>query len=310
MAELHSGFDESVGIIKETTIGTTPATPAFQLLPVSSCTLKTDRETLESNRLGVNSRFGTRLGGYNVNGDLAGELVYSEFDDLLAAAIGATWETDTPVAGTDQAKGGRGRQGFTVVRKRGDKGFQYFNGCEVNTLAVTIGQNAAVTMTANMLGLEELTDNTEIAGSSLLPVGEAYPFTGFDFAITQGGVVVAIATAMSLNVNRNLTASFNLGSYVAGNKAPGKLLVDGSLTVDFVDMAYQQAFLNETRSDLEGVFTDYQTGDQLFVKLPNLLYTQKQDDTTSDGPVPIVMNFFAEYDETEQTSIILERTPA
>lgn len=310
MAELHSGFDEEVGIVKEQTLGVTPPNPQFQVLPVSSCTLKTDRETLESNRLGVNSRFGTRLGGYNVNGDLVGELVFGAFDDLLAAAIGGTWAVGTPAAGTDQAKGGRGRQGFTVVRKRGDKGYQYFRGCEVNSIALTIGQNAAVSCTYNMLGLEELKDNTAIAGQSLLPMTEAYPFTGFDVAVTQGGQVVAIATAATINVNRNLTTSFNLGSYVAGSKAPGKLLVDGTLTVDFVDMAYQQAFLNETRSDLELQLTDYQTGDVKYIKLPNLLYTQKQDDTTSDGPVPIVLNYYGEYDVTEQTSIILERTPA
>jgi hypothetical protein len=310
MAELHSGFDEQIGIIKETNMGEIPTNPNFQLLPVGSATLKTNRETLESNRLGVNSRFGTRLGGYNVNGDLVGELVFGAFDELLAAAIGGTWVADTPATGTDQAKGGRGRQGFTVVRKRGDKGFQYFRGCEVNSIALTIGQNAAVSCTYNLLGLEELGDNSALVGQSLLPMTDAYPFTGFDVAITQGGQVVAIATAATLNVNRNLTTSFNLGSYVAGSKAPGKLLVDGSLTVDFVDMAYQQAFLNETRSDLEMQLTDYQTGDVLYIKLPDVLYTQKQDDTTSDGPVPIVMTFFGEYDATEETSIILERTPA
>lgn len=310
MAELHSGFDEQVGITKESTIGTIPANPAFQLMPIGSITLKTSRETLESNRLGVNSRFGTRLGAYNVAGDVAGELVYGAFDDLLAAGIGGEWEADTPTTGTDQVKGGRGRQGFSVVRKRGDKGNQYFRGCEVNSWSLDIGQNAAAGITFNLIGLEELTDRTPIAGESFPPMTDAYPLTGYDFAITKDGQPLAIATAMTLNVARNLTASYNLGAYVAGGKAPGKLLVDGSMTVDFIDFEFQDAFMSETRSDLEGVFTDVNTGDQFYIKLPNTLFTQKQDDTTSDGPVPVVMTFYAEYDTTEETSVILERTGA
>lgn len=303
------GFDEQIGIIAEATIGTTPPTPQFQLLPVASCTLSKSRELLESNRLGRAFRYGTRLGANNIGGDIAGELVYGAFDDLIAAAIGGTWQADTPATGTDQVKGSNGRAGFTVMRRRGSLGYQYFRGCEVSQMQLEIGQNASISSTFTMVGTEEVEGNSILSGQlANLPETDDLPLTGYDVAVQLDGANVGDATAMSLTTNRNINASFVLGSYNTGRKPSGKLIVEGSVTIQFTDFSWHQRFADETKVDMDLIITDPFTLNALTIRLPAVLATAKTDDTTSDQEVPLVVNFSAEYDSAEGTNIIFERT--
>lgn len=309
MANPQVGVDSEVGYIVESTIGETPATPAVQWLPYTGTTIKLTREPIQSERLGNAFNFGTRHGNNQVGGDVSGELVYGAFDDLLAAVLGATWATDTPSVGTDQAKAGVGRQGFTIVKKFGSLGYDYFAGCEVNTLGLEIGQNGNVSLTLGMIGTSKRAGHTEIVGSTYTPASSRLPIAGFDVTLRKGGVDVAICTSISFNVTRNIETSFVVGSKDTGAKPKGKLVADGSLTLQLLDYSYQDEFLSESRTDLEMVFADPTDGAELSIKLPNVLPTSADDDVSGDGEIPLNVSFQAEYDDTELTNVILERTP-
>lgn len=309
MANPQVGVDSEVGYIVESTIGETPTTPAVQWLPYTGTTIKLTRETIESERLGNAFNVGTRHGNNQVGGDVSGELVYGAFDDLLAAVLGATWATDTPSVGTDQAKAGVGRQGFTMVKKLGALGYDYFAGCEVNTLGLEIGQNGNVSLTLGMIGTSKRDGHTEIVGSTYTPASTRLPIAGFDVTLRKAGVDVAICTSISFNVTRNIETSFVVGSKNTGAKPKGKLVADGSLTLQLLDYTYQDEFVAESRTDLEMVFTDPTDGAELSIKLPNVLPTSADDDVSGDGEIPLNVSFQAEYDATELTNVILERTP-
>ncbi|MGB2063510.1 MAG: phage tail tube protein [Marinomonas gallaica] len=309
MANPQVGVDSEVGYIVESEIGTTPSTPEVQWLPYTGTTLKLTRELIQSERLGNAFNFGSRHGNNNVSGDVSGEMVYGAFDELLAAAIGGTWETDTPAVGSDEAKAGVGRQGFTFVKKAGALGYDYFAGCEINTLGIEIGQNGNATLTLGAIGQSKKDGHTEIAGSTYLPASTRIPIAGFDITLRKGGVNVAICTSLSLNVNRNIETSFVIGSRDTGAKPKGKLTADGSMTVQFLDYTYQDEFKDEQRTDLEVVFTDPTDGAELAIALPNVLPTSADDDVSGDGEIPINVSFQAEYDEVEATNVILTRTP-
>jgi len=310
MANPQVGVDSEVGYIVETEIGTTPATPAVQWLPYTGTTLKLARELIQSERLGIPFNFGSRHGNNNVSGDVSGEMVYSAFDELFAAAVGGTWATDTPTVGTDQCKAGTGRKGFTFVRKQGALGYDYFAGCEINTTAIEIGQNGNATLTFGVIGQSKKDGHTEIVGSTYTPASTRLPIAGFDVTLRKGGTDVAICTSISLNINRNIEASFVIGSRDTGAKPKGKLQADGSLTLQYIDYAYQDEFKNETRTDLEIVFKDPTDGAELVFKLPNVLPTSADDDVSGNGEIPLNVSFQAEYDETEATNVVIERTPA
>ncbi|MDX1453627.1 MAG: phage tail tube protein [Oleiphilaceae bacterium] len=312
MANPQVGVDHEVGYIVESTIGTTPATPAVQWLPYTGTTLKETRELIQSERLGNAFNVGSRHGNNQVGGDVTGEIVYGAFDDLFEAAVGGTWATDTPVAGTDQLKAGTGRQGFTFVRKAGTIGYDYFAGCEINTTAIEVGQNGNATLTFGVIGTSKAAGHTEIAGSTYTAASSRLPIAGFDVTLRREGSDVAIATAISLNINRNLERSFVIGSRDTGAKPKGKLQVDGSLTLQYIDYTYADLFKNETRTDLEIVFKDTldASGSELSFQLPNVLPTSADDDVSGDGEIPINVSFQAEYDDTEATNLIIERTAA
>lgn len=308
MANPQVGIDSEVGYITETTIGTTPATPAVQWLPYTGTTLKLTRELIQSERLGNPFNFGSRHGNNQVGGDVSGEMVYGAFDDLFAAAVGGTWATDTPTAGTDQVKAGTGRQGFTFVRKQGAIGYDYFAGCEINTTAIEIGQNGNATLTFGVIGTSKKDGHTEIVDSTYTPASTRLPIAGFDVTLRKEGVDVAIATSISLKINRNLERSFVIGSRDTGAKPKGKLTADGSLTLQYIDYTYADIFNNETRTDFEIVFKDPTDGAELVFKLPNVLPTSADDDVSGDGEIPLNVAFQAEYDETELTNVVIERT--
>lgn len=310
MANPQVGADSEVGYIVESEIGTTPATPEVKWLPYTGTTLKLTREAIESERLGNPFAFGTRHGNNQVGGDVSAELVYGDFDELLAAGIGSSFVEDTPAVGTDQAKAGVGRQSFTFVRKTGDLGYDYFSGGEINTTAFEVGQNGNVSLTFGVIATSKKDGHTEIVDSTYVDASDRLPIAGFDVTLRKGGTEVAIATQVSLNVNRNLERSFVIGSRDTGAKVKGKMLIDGSLTLQFLDYDYQDEFKAETRTDLELVFTDPTDASEFVIKLPNVLPMSADDDVSGDGEIPLNVSFNGEYDLTEDTAIIYERTPA
>lgn len=299
----QSGVDHQVGYIKEVTRGVTPATPAFQLLPYTGTTLKLTKEAIESERLGVPVRFGTRHGNRNVSGDVSAELVYGAFDDLLASAVGGAWTANV-------LKSGVLRDSYSFVRKYGTIGVNVYTGVEVNTMALSVGQNGNVGLTFGMVGVDQATSHTAPAGTTYVAESQNLPIAGFDAVLKKDGVVIAIVTAFELNTDRQITQSYVIGSKTTGAMPKGKLLIDGSITYQLLDFTLQDEFLNETRCTLEIEFTAPDTGDKLKFFLPNVLVNSADDDVSGDGEIAVTGSFFGEYDETEQAGLVITRTPA
>ena len=90
-----------LGIVREATPGVTPATPAFQLLRVTSESLAFQPETQLSNELNPDRQLtDVIVSGGQSGGDIAFEVSSNPgFELLLEGALGNTWTADGLVVG-------------------------------------------------------------------------------------------------------------------------------------------------------------------------------------------------------------------
>ena len=305
-----SGSEHSLYYVAETTIGTTPTSPAFKTFRHTGTSLALTKETIESEELGGRQIKCFRHGNKQVGGSNDFELSYGDFDDMLEAVLMGTWATDTPTAGTDQLKVGSTRRGFTFERYFADinKRIRY-EGCEVNEVSISVAPNAVVTGSFGVVGVDQDSVNTQLAGATYAAPSSQCPFDSFSGTITENGSPIAIVTQIELTLTNNIEAQFVIGSAAVADKSLGKSNCSGTLTAYFDDVTLLNKFVQETSSSLEFTLVA-QDGSELRFELPNIKYNGGQPDVSGDGPVTIALPFQALYDATAESQIVIERNPA
>lgn len=223
-----TGAASAVYFVAESTCGTTPASPAWELLRRTSGNLQLTKDTLSSNELdGSRDRADTRLGQSQTSGDMAIEMSYGSHDDFYAALLGSTWAsgTDEAALSVDVVASAK-----TFTRAAGDFTTNYSIGDLVSFPSLT-GDNAlpfiATSVTATVItgdGIPDgqLTDETgvttDINGGDSLEIGdtctsfsilESYPDLNSGaggYIITRGVKIVNLS--YNLAVNALNTATF------------------------------------------------------------------------------------------------------
>lgn len=307
---IGSGSNVEVSYIAEVTAGTTPATPVFQKLPISTEGLLLSRDTLESETLRADRQISDVINGNKqVGGDVTGEVRYGAFDDLLEAAFGGTWATGTPVAGTDQLKAGVTRRSFTFERYHADVG-AYFRsrGVEMSGLTIDRAANSLTTMAFNCIGLSQDADTSLITGATYTDAVSTAPMDGFTGTFTISGDSAACVTTANIVLENGNEALFCIGSDTAKDQSQGKSRVSGSLSIYFENLDAYNLFNNGTYFDLEMVMQDA-AGNIYKINLPRIKYTSA--DTSVAGPETLIYSYdiSAVYDPTQQSNIVLQRTP-
>lgn len=307
---IASGSNVELSYVAEVTAGTTPATPAFQKLPISTESLTMTRDTLESEALRADRQIADVINGNKqVSGDVTGEVRYGAFDDLLEAALGGSWATDTPVVGTDQLKAGTTRRSFTFERLHADL-TTYFRsrGVEMGGFTLDRAANAITTLAFNAVGLSQDSDTAAIAGSTYTSAVTTAPMDGFTGTFTINSSSDACVTTASVTLENGNEALFCIGSDSAVDQAQGKSRITGSLGIYFEDLAAYNLFNSGTYFDLEIVMTDG-AGNQYKVILPKIKYTSADTSVGGSDPLTYSYDISAVYDPTEQSNIVIERTP-
>lgn len=313
MANPATGAEHRMGYVAESTIGTTPATPAFKLLPFTGTSLQLTKDAIESEELGSRKVQSFRHGNRQVGGGLDVEFNASDFDALLEAVFCGTWAADTPTAGTSQLTTGSVRRGFTFFREEqqfagGDR-FNYYTGCEMNEFSLTVTPNQMVTASFQVVGVDNPASHTEITGSTYTPRSVEEPFDSFTGTIQEGGSPIAIATQIELSIVNGIEPSFVLFSPVTGRKSIGKTRVTGTLTAQFIDFATYDKFRNETISSLEFELTST-TGAVKRFKIPRLKFNSAGNDVSGDGEITLTLEFVGLYDNTADSELVCESVPA
>lgn len=312
---MANGSRHSMRYVAETVYGQTPATPAFKMIRHTGTTLGLSKESLQSEELRDDRQIADfRHGAYQVGGDVNIELSYGSFDELLEAVLLGTWEVDSPAVGTDRLKAGVTRRSFTVERFFGDiltadKPYHRFTGVELNTLSLAINANAMITGSFGVLGQNMVTATTAITGATYAPATTTSPLDSFTGTLNEAGTPIAVITEISLSIENGLEARYVVGSKQSIRPSIGRSNVTGQVTAYFENSALLDKFINETESSIVFTLPDG-AGNELTFTLPRIKYTGGQPDVDGEGPITLAMPFQALLDDTTDTNIMIDRTPA
>jgi hypothetical protein len=306
-----SGSNHSMAYVAEVTFGTTPTTPAFKPLRHTGTTLGLSKDNLQSEELRSDRQIACfRHGNKQVGGDVSSELMITDFDDMLEAVTCGTWSIDDPAVGTDRLLAGIIRRSFTIERDFGDIGeYLRYVGCEVNSFNLTVAPNAIVTATFSIIGADQDSLNTAVAGATYATAQGGCPFDSFSGAILEGGSPIGIVTSVDLTLENSIEPNFVVGSAITAGNTIGRSNVTGSITAYFENTNLLNKFINEVSTSIEFDLVN-ESGDKLSFALPNVKYGSGQPDVSGDGSVTISLDFQALYDNATLSNIIIERTVA
>lgn len=291
-----------IALIAEATWGTTPTTPAFNLLPnVTGFGLNLTRNELKDQSIRSDRMQRYSISGNSqVGGDIAFEMADDDTQDaLLANVMRSAWSSNVLTVGTTDGS-------FTIEQASLDTSlFSVYNGVKVDKYSISIGLNDAVKCSASLIGHSMVEGTTAITGATYGSEPQLSPFTHFAGTIKEGGATSGILTGMSLEIDSGSSAAFALGDTFAKQIPMGLCTVTGSVTAYYTDLAMLNKFLNGTASSLDVTVTDGNGGSREF-KLPNIKYTGATKQLSASGPITLTLPFTALYDSG--TSTVLQVT--
>lgn len=303
---IANGAQHSLHYVAEQTYGTTPSTPTWTPIPHTGTTLNMSKDAIESEKLrGDRQVEDFRHGNKTVGGDISSELEYEAFDSIIEAVMCGTWTTNVLKAGVT-------RRSFTIERKFADLAtpeYHRHTGCEFNSMAVSVAPNQMVTATFGVVGKDLSVNTAEVASSTYSADVGNTPFDSFTGSITEGGSAIATVTAIEFTIENGLEPLFSVGSDTTNRPSIGKSRVTGTLTTYFDSKALYEKFLNETESAIVLTLTDVD-GNDYAIDIPRVKYNSGQPDVSGEGAVTIAMDFVALYDDTDESQLVITRTPA
>lgn len=314
---MANGSRHSLYSVKEATHGTTPASPALDLVRVTGTTLGLSKDSLQSEEIRSDRQISDfRLGANQVGGDINFELSYGSFDQFLEAVLlSAPWAADTPVLGTDQIKSAQTRSSFTFIRHFADiadvdNPYYIYRGVELNSVQLTIAANSMITGTFSVVGKSQETasDLTGLGVPTYNPASTTSPLDSFSGTLTEGGTPIAVVTEISLTLQNGIEPRYVVGAKDSILPSLGRSNLTGQITAFFENSTLANKFLNETESSLEFTLPDT-AGNELKFIIPRIKYTGGQPDVNGEGPITLAMPFQALLDAATGTNLIIERTP-
>jgi hypothetical protein len=297
-----TGSEHTLAFVPEVTFGTTPSTPSMQnLRHLTGFNLNPTKSTFQSEELGNNGQVADlRHGPLQNSGDMPVEMIYGEYDVLLAALLRGSWNTDVLKVGTVFPS-------FSLESYLQSGEYELFKGMLVNSLSLTVQPDAVVKGTFGLLAQNLSLETTAQDADPDASVAWS-PFDAFTGTLSEGGSTISVVTGVSLDIQNNITLGNVVGSNIAQTKNRGKFIVTGTLSCYYEDKTLLQKFLNETESDLTLVLEDLD-GNTLTIDLPRIKYTGATKDIGEEA-VMQELPFQALYDSSDATSITLTRAAA
>jgi hypothetical protein len=278
MGDTSSG---QLAYVKETVAGTTPATPAFKVVDITSEDLAMSATQIRSNAVSPQRVVrGSRRASSEVGGGFNFELYKgAEIDALLASLLGDSF-AGTPL--TAKA-GGSTVDTYTFERKLGAADYRRFTGVRIGSMEFTVSPEAFVGVRVGCVGFSMQTAAAAIAGSTYAPASDTEKLTSLDVtAITLSNGLTASLDyeTLSFTVNNQLTARKRIGPNSVRGIGQGLVLVTGSMRA-YVDKALADAFVAETAFDMDVPFVN--AGEGYTALFKNVRITSYADPNSGNG---------------------------
>lgn len=308
--------DTTIAVVAETTLGVTPASPAFKNIRVTSEGLTPAFETLISAEIRPDATISEiRRSGLSVSGDIGFELHRDAMmDDLFAAALRGTWVANAATAPTASVvKGGTSKASFTFERQiigGGGTNYLRFAGTRITGLSLSMVPDEMITGTLRASGVAHTAGNSILTGATYGAASVNAPMAGVDVtSLAVSGVTGVDYTGLTVDVDLATRIQRKLGQVAARGIGYGRRSVTGTLTAYFENLTAYNAFLNNATQSI--VATAGDGVNSYTLTLPRVRFT------TGEVPVPgndadfiLTLGYQATYDSASGTDIQISRAPA
>lgn len=287
-----TGEKAKTAYVKETTWGTTPATPSLISIPFITNGANLTRNVFEDPSIQPDSQVHyLRMGNRAVAGDAAFAFAHGTYDDFLEALFQGTWTENV-------LKNGDTFQSFTIELANPDISvYRRFTGMVPNSFQLEVNLDGVIQSTFGFIGKDMEDDDTSAdADGYTAPASGKQPFVHFDGSYEYDGVTASTLTSIQLNIDNGFVANYALGDDSAKNITRGKFVVTGTLGMHFKDGAALEDFLEEDEVALEFVLNDGNDNTQTWL-LPKIKLTGF-DVNTATGTIQVTAPFQALYDSS------------
>lgn len=300
MYTIASGANHGLRYVRETTPGTTPASPAMTELDHNSCSLTLTRDTFTSNALRHDRQIPFhRTGVDKIGGDIAFDFVAAEYDPFLEAALAGNWTDNVLKAGTAV-------HAFTFERAFANIGqYARYAGCFVNQLSLSIKPNEMITGTFSIVGLSGDRGGSPLSASPA-PSKAADPFDSFRGSLKLDGREIAVVTGIDLSLANGIEPQYGLFDRSAKAVAWGRSTLSGTLSAFYVDGNLPEYFINDARVKLE--FTLLRGEYSYTFLIPHIVLTGADDSAQSEGPITLNVPWSAALNAASGTNFQITRT--
>lgn len=240
---IASGSGRQIAYTAESAYGTVPATPTWKVLRTTGGTLRTNKGTVVSDEIRADRNVSDELMiSQDVTGAYPFELSYGTFDDLIEAALCGTWTGNVVKNGTVQRS--------LAFEERLDLGggtfsFSRFDGCQVNSLSLSLNARERITGSVDLMGQNEILDTAIVTGATYTAANsKAIQTTSTGVAsFTAGGSQYKVRQ-LSLQIANNLRTRPVVGSLFTDSLGYGRCDITGSMQVYFENNTLYQQVLN------------------------------------------------------------------
>lgn len=210
--------------------------------------------------------------GGEVTGDIASELMFGAFDDLLAGAFWSAWELGTD-PDPDTLEIGTDRTMFAITKDFQDINvYHYFAGCHVSTLNLEVNTDAIASITFGFMGLGY--EHSKTASFAVTPStavqGKKASGLSIGTILIDGTDVGVCVEAFSFSLDNQAEIQKCLGN----NKYGGNVLamianITGSMTIAYSQKAHDilSSQIDGTTMSLE-IPIEFSATEKYVLKIP------------------------------------------
>jgi len=294
------GSRVQLAYILEVTYGVTPGAPQTQAIEFSNFTGDLTTTQLSDPSIRADRQIAySRRGNTSTEGELEVVMCADNYDTFLEAVTQGTWATGTLKIGTTQ-RSFAVEQGFTDLVQ-----FRVFNGVVFNTLSMEVTPDKLVMAKFGLLGSSTTAFTGTPIDASPTAVTAKDKFFHEGGTFKEGGATVGYLSAISFELNNNVSTNVALGNTGVRSMSSGKANVTGKVTGWFEDVTLYNKFKNNTDSSIE--FTLVAGAETLTFKLPKVKYGKGSIPMDGDGPITVELEFEAIYDTTDATTLMITR---
>lgn len=297
--------------VSEVTIGTIPATPAFQVMRYVTADVRIAKQVDVPDEVRPDRNSSAPVDvGRSVTGSINTLLSYGTYDTWLERLFASSWSTNVLKNGITHKAGALE---MTFEQGASDSYIRY-RACRWNTLALSLRPRASVSANWGIMGIDSPTPTAAIlTGATYAPPTVTEVFNaGLNVAALDftGIATPPVIQSLDLNLTNNIYAVDAVGSYAPDSLGLGGFRVTGSLTALFKDMATYQAILDHSDVTIGFTLTDA-AGNSYQFAVPKTKLIDGGPSAPGNGrPAILTVPFQAYYDSDSSATITLTRTPA